>query len=127
MKTKKNIYDLHEDNKTWLSNLNFYKDDLLLMQKRIEEIAKKNNSKEVLAPIEHYQNQLIVQKEQLDILAHDVREIETTLEKAVNKNPTAIDHQHFPEQTELADRVLTYEKLFKDMRNELGHFLSKHM
>ena len=90
MKTKKNIYDLHEDNKTWLSNLNFYKDDLLLMQKRIEEIAKKNNSKEVLASIEHYQNQLIVQKEQLDILAHDVREIETTLEKAVNKNPTAI-------------------------------------
>ncbi len=127
MKTKKNIYDLHEDNKTWLSNLTFYKDDLLLMQKRIEEIAKKNNSKEVLANIEHFQNQFIVQKEQLDILTHDVREIENMLEEAVNKNSTAIDHQHFPDQAVLADRVQTYEKIFKDLRNELGHFLSKHM
>jgi tRNA pseudouridine-54 N-methylase len=127
MKTKKNIYDLHEDNKTWLSSLTFYKDDLLLMQKRIEEVAKKHNSKEVLASIEHFQNQLIVQKEQLDILTHDVRGAETTLEKAVNKNATAIDHQHFPAQVALAERVQTFEKIFKDLRNELGHFLSKYM
>lgn len=127
MKTKKNIYEIHEANKTGLSNLLFYKDELIVMQRKIEEVAKKNNSKEVLASIEHFQNQLIVQKEQLDILTHDIRESESSLEKAVHKLPTAIDHQYFPDQTVLADRIVTYEKLVKELRNELAHFLSKWM
>ena len=127
MKTTKNIYELHEANKTGLSDLLFYKDELVIMQTNLEEVAKKNNSKEVLAFVEHFQNQLIVQKEQLSILAHDISESEMLLEKAVNKNPTAIDHQAFPDQTELADRLATYEKIFKELRSELADFLSKWM
>lgn len=127
MKTKTGIYDLHEANKTWLSSLAFYKDELSIMQKRIEEIVKKNNSKPVLESIEHFQNQLILQKEQLDILAHDVREKEAVLEQAVNNNPTAIDHQHFSKESGLADRMETYGKLFFSLREELTNFLLKWM
>lgn len=127
MKTKKNIYEIHEANKAGLSNLLFYKDELLLMQKRLEEVTKKNNSKEVLASVEHFQNQLIIQKEQLDVLTHDIREAEKSLENAVHKLPTAIDHQHFPDQTTLTDRMASYEKLFKDLRKELIQFLAKWM
>jgi cobalamin biosynthesis protein CbiD len=127
MKTKKGIYDLHEENKTWLSSLAFYKDEFMVMQRRIEEIAKKNTAKDVLQSIEHFQNQLIVQKEQLDILAHDIREKEYALETAANKNPTAIDHQHFPDELVLADRIKTFEKLFSDLRGELTQFLVKWM
>ena len=127
MKTTKNIYDLHEANKTGLSNLLFYKDELIVMQRRIEEVAKKNNSKEVLASIEHFQNQLIIQKEQLDILTHDIGEAEALLQKAVHKLPTAIDHQKFPDQAALSSRIETYEKLFKELRSELAHFFSKWM
>jgi len=127
MKTKTSIYDLHEENKTWLSGLAFYKDELLIMQRRIEEIAKKNNSKDVLESIEHFQNQLIIQKEQLDILAHDIREKESLLEQKANTNPTAIDHQRFPEESILKDRMKTYGNLFFELREELTHFLLKWM
>ncbi len=57
----KGIYQLHEDHKQWLNNLIFYKDELKIMQNRIAEISQKNSSKEVLAYIEHFQNQFIVQ------------------------------------------------------------------
>jgi hypothetical protein len=127
MKTKTRIYDLHEENKTWLSNLAFYKDELLIMQKRIEEIARKNNSKNILESIEHFQNQLIIQKEQLDILTHDVREKESTLEQQAKANPTAIDHQPFEEDLVLKDRMKTYGNLFFNLREELTHFLLKWM
>ena len=127
MKTKTGIYNLHEENKTWLSSIAFYKDELLIMQRRIEEIAKKNNSKNVLESIEHFQNQLIIQKEQLDILAHDVREKESALEQKANANPTAVDHQRFPEELILKDRMKTYENLFLDLKDELNKFLLKWM
>ncbi|HRG39114.1 MAG TPA: hypothetical protein PK289_11330 [Bacteroidia bacterium] len=77
--------------------------------------------------IEHFQNQLIIQKEQLDILTHDVREKESTLEQQAKANPTAIDHQPFEEDLVLKDRMKTYGNLFFNLREELTHFLLKWM
>lgn len=127
METKKTIYQLHEDHKIWLNKLAFYKDELLIMQNRISEIAKKNTSKEVLSFVEHFQNQLIVQREQIDILNHDIKKHESFLEAAANKNPTAIDHQKFPDHLIRRDSVETFEKIFNDLRKELIGFLSKWM
>ena len=59
MSTQKTIYQLHEEHKTWLNKLLFYKDELSIMQNRISEIAQKNTSKEVLSLVERFQNQLI--------------------------------------------------------------------
>jgi hypothetical protein len=127
METKKNIYQLHEENKIWLNKLLFYKDEVVIMQNRIAETARKNTSKEVLAFIEHFQNQLIVQKEQIDILNHDIRKLESFLEQAVNNNPTAVDHEKFPDHLLQRGRVASFEKIFDELRKELIHFLAKWM
>lgn len=95
------------------------------MQNRISEIAKKNTSKEVLSFVEHFQNQLIVQKEQIDILNHDIKKHESFLETAANTNPTAVDHQKFPDHLIHRDSVENFEKIFNDLRKELIGFLSK--
>jgi len=127
METKKTIYQLHEEHKTWLNKLAFYKDELSIMQNRIAEVAGKNTSKEVLAFVEHFQNQLIVQKEQIDILNHSIREHESQLEAAANANPTAIDHQKFADHSVQTEQVENFEKLFNELRKELITFLSKWM
>jgi hypothetical protein len=127
METKKNIYQLHEENKIWLNKLLFYKDELAIMQHRIAEIAKKNTSKDVLAFVEHFQNQLIIQKEQIDILNHDIRKQEYLLEQAVNNNPTAVDHEKFPDHGLQRNNITNFEKIFDELRKELIHFLAKWM
>lgn len=127
MDSKKTIYQLHEEHKTWLNMLLFYKDELSIMAKRISEIAQKNTSKEVLALVERYQNQLIIQKEQIDILNHEIRAHESQLEAAVKQNPTAIDHRQFPDHPKQRESVETFEKMFNDLRGELIRFLSKWM
>ena len=77
----KGLYQLHEEHKQWLNNLNFYKDELVIMQNRISEIAQKNSAKEILANVEHFQNQFIIQKEQIDIISHEIKLHEQALEK----------------------------------------------
>jgi hypothetical protein len=127
METTKTIYQLHDEHKIWLNKLLFYKDEVMIMQNRISEVAKNNSSKEVLAFVEHFQNQLILQKEQIDILTHTVKEHEASLETAANKNPVAIDHKKFEDHGDLREKVESFEKIFNDLRKELIIFLSKWM
>lgn len=127
METKKTIYQLHEEHKTWLNKLLFYKDELKIMADRISEVAEKNTSNEVRALADHFSNQLIIQKEQIDILTHDIKSHESYLQNAVQKNPNAIDHDKFSDHTNHRESIATFEKLFKDLREELIDFLSKWM
>jgi hypothetical protein len=127
METKKTIYQLHEEHKTWLNKLLFYKDELSIMANRISEIARKNTSKEVLSLVDHFHNQLIIQKEQIDILNHDIKSHESYLEAAVLKNPTDIEHEKFLDHKKHRESIVIFEKIFKDLREELIDFLSKWM
>lgn len=126
METKK-IYDLHEENKGWLNNLNFYKDEIKIMQNRISEIASKNNGSEILKQVDHFQNQLIVQKNNIDELAHSIKDHENYLENRVNENPTAVDHRKVNDHPKMRDSYDAFDKVFNDLRKELNSFLSKAM
>ncbi len=127
METTKSIYQLHEEHKIWLNALAFYADELSIMKNRISEIAKKNTSKEVLSLVEHFQNQLIIQKEQIDILKHHIKGHEVGLESAADNNPTAVDHEKFSDHAAQRNKMENFEKIFNDLRKELIHFLSKWM
>jgi hypothetical protein len=127
METKKTIYQLHEEHKTWLNKLLFYKDELKIMDKRIFEVVEKNTSKEVRALADHFNNQLIIQKEQIDILTHDIKSHELYLEAAVLDNPNAINNEKFSDHKNHRESIATFEKLFKELREELIDFLSKWM
>lgn len=127
METTKTIYQLHEDHKTWLNKLEFYKDEILIMQSRISEIAKKNTSKEVLSFVEHFQNQLIVQKEQIDTLKHEINSHERSIEEKANKKSVANESKKFLDHFAQRNSVEHFEKNFNDLRKELIHFLSKWM
>src|SRR6218665_66186 len=125
METKKTIYQLHEDHKIWQNKLAFYRDEIAIMQNRIEEIAEKNTAKEVMAFVEHFQNRLIIQDEQIDILSHGIQKHEAFLEAAANKNKVAVDHEKFDDDLQLRSYVDDFERLFNELRKELIAFLSK--
>lgn len=127
METTKTIYQLHEEHKTWLNKLLFYKDELKIMANRISEVAEKNTSNEVRSLADHFNNQLIIQKEQIDILNHDIKSHESYLEGAVQNNPNAIDHEKFTDHKKHRESIAVFEKLFKDLREESIDFLSKWM
>lgn len=122
---KRAIYDLHTEAKEWKNRLDFYRDDLEIMQKRVSEVERRNNGKEVLTFIEHFQNQIILQREQLDILDKEVRQLSHSLVEEINHNPTAADHRKVDNPNVLQEKVETFEKLFNDLRQELLRFVAK--
>ena len=126
METQKTIIQLHEEHKTWLNKLAFYKDESTIMKRRIEEIASKNTAKEVLAFVEHFQNQLIIRNEEMDILSHEIREHEAFLERKAEHNP-AVDRARFHDHPLHRERMEAFEHDFNALRKELMEFLFKWM
>ncbi len=126
MKTTE-TFQIHEEHKEWLNNLFFYKDELSIMQRRIAEIAKKYSTKDVLANVEHFQNQLKIQKEQIDILSHEIKIHEESLEKEINKDETKVESVKCLSHTDETEQLHTFEKIFKELRKELNLFLAKWM
>ncbi len=127
MTAEKKIYDLHHEHQEWLNKLSFYKDDLKVMQNRIEEVAKNYTSKEFQAMVDHYQNQFLIQGERINQLKHEIKSNETVLQNNVKANATAVDHRTMPDHSEQREKMDRFEEIFAELRAELLTFLSKYL
>jgi hypothetical protein len=125
MESKENIYTQHAENTEWTNKLNFYKDEIKIMTSRLEEVATKNSSKEVLAELEHFQNQLIIQRNNIDEALHAVKINEEKIQAEVNSNPVAVDHRKMEYHAAEKDMVESFEKNFNDIRGEFNAFVGK--
>lgn len=125
METKAHIYEQHAENTEWVNRLNFYKDELKIMTGRLEEIATKNSAKDVLAQVEHFQNQFIVQRNNIDEAMHAVNSHEETLQMEIKTNPVAVDHRLVTYHAEEKEMIGSFEKVFNALRNEFIEFSSK--
>lgn len=125
--TRKYIGDLHFDHMEWINALKFYKDEIMIFEHRLEEIVRRNTGQEVMAELEHFQNQFIREKEVIDELRHDIKAHENTLEKESKDNPVAIEHRYFTDHTKLRDRFQTFEKLYRELKGEFHLWLTKRL
>ena len=121
------LTEQHVAYREWLNRLAFYKDDLKIMQNRIAEIAERNTKTDVLAQVEHFQNMLIIQKNQIDRLRHDIDKQEEELVSLALKNPVASDHRRVEFHPEQKQKIELFEKIFNELRHELIHWLTKVM
>lgn len=121
------IYTQHEENKEWANNLSFYKDDIKILTGRLEEVASKNTSKDILALVERFQNQLLIQKEQIDMLNHSINLQNDLITKEIKKNEVAVDHRKIEDHSALRENMKSFEMIFKTLRLEMMDFLSKTM
>jgi hypothetical protein len=126
MKTK-TISDLHTEHKEWLAKLDFYTDEIKIMTSRLGEIASKNNGKEILASVEHFQNQFIVQKENIDEIRHSINDHENYIENRVEENPTSSDQRQVHDHPKMRDTMNGFEKVFNELHHEFNSFLAKAM
>ena len=127
MSQQKHLAELHHDHNEWKNLLSFYEDDISSMKKRLEEVASKNTDSEMQGWVERFQNKLIIQKEQIDILGHDINECENNIVKNVEDNPVASDKRKIDDHIELRERVQTFELLFNKLRKDLHSFVAKWM
>lgn len=121
------IFKQHEENVEWANKLDFYKDEIHILQSRLEEIAEKNNHKEVLMLVEQFQNRLMIHRNTIDEIQHKITVSEDKLQNEVNKNPVASDHRKVAYHTEEKEEIQVFEKLFRELREDFKRFAADRM
>jgi hypothetical protein len=118
---------LNYEHTDWLRAIDFFKDDLSVLQKRLAEVAFKNSRESVQSGVEHFQNQFIIQKNNLDELRHYVNEhIAHVQDKYSAAHPLA-GNDLIAEHEQRKLEFLSLEKTMANLRHEFNTFLAKWM
>ena len=121
------IDDLHFEHTRWISELKFYLDELPIFRSRLEEIAKRYTSAEVLAELDQFQNRIYLERNAIDELLHDINLHEKEIAKYAKEHPVAIDHVLFNDHTPLRDRIQTNRKMMDELKREFNRYTAKWM
>ena len=125
-KPKIPITKLHDEITEWKSSIGLVRDEISAFQKELREIVNKNNNKEALKGVEHFQNQFIRQLEVSDELFHALKTADRKLARTADTG-TDSEFVFAEDNTVLRDSVETYNKLFQELKNEFHLFLEKWM
>ncbi len=115
------------DHSQWLKDFGFYDEELDTLENRLLEIVRKNNGKDVMAGVEHFQNQFVVQRNNIDQLQHDIHKHDSIVAKDAQDHAGKMKSSLVEEHSKLKDQVETFEKIFNELRHEYNRFLSKWM
>ena len=65
---------LSTEHQDWLKAIDFYDNELDILEKRLAEVATKNTGIDAMKGVEHFQNQFIIQRNTIDELRHNINE-----------------------------------------------------
>jgi hypothetical protein len=127
MNQKENIFNQHEENTDWKNRLDFYKTEIQILKNLLGEVAEKNTAEDVQKQVEHYQNQFIVQRNNIDLLAHNIQLNEDKLQKEIVSNPVAVDHRKMDYHQTEKEFIDFFETNFNEVRHDFKVFAAKWM
>jgi hypothetical protein len=115
------INELHQDHKDWIQELEFYKLEISFFQQMLEDFARTKNDGSQNAAIEQFQNKLILQNEQTEILLHDTHKQEAKLGNFVKTHENTLESVTFKDHTKWREKMNTHRKLYAEMKREFYH------
>ena len=117
------ISDFHFEHKQWIRELEFWRDELKIFQKRLEDIVQRAQGKDVLAKAEHFQNQFIRHNEVIDTFLHDIKEHEHELAQLAKEEVHTIGDRFVGGHVRHRDSIETQRKIYGELKNNFFAFL----
>ena len=122
------IRSLHLEYQLWIREFQFYKEEIKIFENHLATILSKNTKYSVPAKVEHFQNQFILQKEVIDHLKHDLNVSERQLAAfAYDLSEDGLEGIKMDNHSNVRDRVNTFRKIYKDLKEEFRRFESEWM
>lgn len=122
-----NTANLGSEHSEWLGKLDFYKNEIGILKERLTEIADKNSSLEARAGIEHFQNQFIIQQNNIDEMKHSINENEHMAFEDVKQHAGHVSTVRVDENKKMEEEIKGFEKVMSDLRHEFNLYLTKWM
>lgn len=123
----KHIDDLHFEHKVWERQLEFFKGEIDFFKRRLEEVSARYTAPEMKQKTEHFQNQFIIQRDEIDRFLHGIHVHEDELAAEAKRNPVAVNHRLLEDHPEERERFATFEKLYTEMKGEYMIYLRRYM
>lgn len=124
---KESIAKLHNLCEDWKRELKFFKDEIPLLRKRLDEVVSKNTATDVLQEVEHFENKFKILSTHVDELLHDINIKTDELTAQAATQAKYINVKMFDADTILEDLMLSTSKDFHETKNSYYKFLSKVM
>jgi len=122
-----NIAQVNTEHTEWIKGLEFYKDEIHILENRLLEIATKNSSFEARQGIEHFQNQFVVQRNNIDELRHKIKEHIHIFTKLPELLEEVVENERLADHENMRDDYQSFEKVMRELRLEFNIFLAKWM
>ncbi|MGN6394445.1 MAG: hypothetical protein ACTHMI_02715 [Mucilaginibacter sp.] len=127
MKTYTNIKHIKNLNNDGLRGIAFYKQELDILQDRLQEIAGDNTAREVQEKVDHFQNQFLIHRNCLDELKHDIHVNDQAIEAELLKTEDLVSDSIADEHKRIHERYIGEEKIFNELRHEFNRFAAEWM
>jgi hypothetical protein len=115
------------DHLEWLKSIDFYKEEFERLEEKLVEIVKKNNVPEAMAGVEHFQNQFMIQRNNIAKLRHSIHEHSGKIASEAKIHAGKMETFHIGEHNQLRDQFESFEKIVSELRHEFSLFLAKWM
>lgn len=127
MTTTTNIQHISNLNNDCLRGLTFYKQELSILQERLDEIAGKNTGSEAVIGVEHFQNQFLIHGMAMDQLLYRIHKNDKELENELELTGVYVQAETAVQHEQVHEEYQNEEKLFNELRHEFNRFAAKWM
>ena len=120
------VETLHFEHILWSNELKFFADELSIFEGRLEKLVQTLTDRDMLARLEHYQNQFIRQKEVLDQLKHDIKVHDQELGRMLrrDKNPDEVDNVR---HAKVDEDMRMFRKIYAELKSEFYQFMADNL
>jgi len=119
--------DLYFEHKQWRRELFFWEDELKSFKNRLNEIVTRWTDKNVLAQLEHFQNQFTHQAEIINTMQSDINNHEANIAAHSKKGEDALNLILIKKHIEFRNKMETQRSIYGNLKKEFFRFLSKYM
>ena len=119
--------DLHFEHKQWRRELFFWEDELKSFQNRLKELLKRWTDTKMLAQLEHYQNQFIIQEEVINQFQDEIFLHETNIAAHYKKGEDVLNEDLVKKHIEFRNHMEVQRNIYTNLKKEFYRFLSEYM
>ena len=120
-----NAVNLGSSHQEWLKSLDFYKDEIGFLEKRLTEVTTKNTHLDAKAGAEHFQNQFIIQRNNIDELKHVINGHTHEVFEDVSKHVGRVEEGKMADHEKIGQDVNQLEKVINELRQEFNKYVAK--
>ena len=119
--------NMHFEHVIWKRELAFWEDELKSFNNRLSELVTRWTDKDILAKLEHYQNEFVLHGGVIEDLQEIIEEHETRIAGQDIEGEDAIDTQLAKQHVEFRTKMENQRHIYEELKKEFFRFLEKYM